>query len=51
VEASCFDGFYITGDVNPDYLARLESARSLPRAEAEDIQRSQLNLNLAERVD
>jgi amidophosphoribosyltransferase len=48
VEASCFDGFYITGDINPDYLARLETARSLPRVEAEDVQRSQLNLNLAE---
>lgn len=51
VEASCFDGYYITGDVNSDYLARLETARSMPRVDAEEIQRSQLNLNLAERVD
>ncbi len=26
-EASVFDGFYITGDVTPDYLAQLEQAR------------------------
>jgi amidophosphoribosyltransferase len=27
-EASCFDGDYITGDITPEYLARLSSARS-----------------------
>lgn len=48
VEASCFDGYYITGDVSPNYLDRLETARSSPRAEVEELQRSQLNLNLAE---
>jgi amidophosphoribosyltransferase len=45
-EASCFDGVYITGDVTPEYLDRLEAARE--RANAGDGEpRSQLNLNLA----
>ena len=26
-EASCFDGRYITGDVTPEYLDRLEASR------------------------
>ncbi len=26
-EASCFDGVYVTGDVTPEYLDRIESAR------------------------
>jgi amidophosphoribosyltransferase len=43
-EASCFDGEYITGDVTPEYLDRIEMAREIPRA---DGSRSQLNLNLA----
>jgi len=29
-EASCFDGNYITGDVTPDYLNRVEHARTVP---------------------
>ena len=27
VEASCFDGQYITGDITPEYLARLSQSR------------------------
>ncbi|MET3116472.1 amidophosphoribosyltransferase [Undibacterium sp. GrIS 1.8] len=51
IEASCFDGYYVTGDVSPDYLNRLETARNNPRPDTEDVMRSQLNLNLAERAD
>ena len=48
-EASCFDGKYITGDVSPEYLDRLENARHNPSkpAKAEDAVRTQLNLNAA----
>ena len=48
-EASCFDGVYITGDITPDYLDRLEASRHAPKADAkpEDSARTQLNLNLA----
>ncbi|MGB9988841.1 amidophosphoribosyltransferase [Pseudoduganella rhizocola] len=47
-EASCFDGIYITGDVSPDYLDRIEYARHHPKAKAvEDGARTQLNLNYA----
>jgi amidophosphoribosyltransferase len=31
-EASCFDGVYITGDITPAYLDKLETARHNPRA-------------------
>ncbi|MDY7538203.1 amidophosphoribosyltransferase [Undibacterium sp. 5I1] len=51
IEASCFDGYYVTGDVSPAYLNRLETARNNPRPDTEDVMRSQLNLNLAERAD
>jgi amidophosphoribosyltransferase len=47
IEASCFDGNYITGDVTSAYLDSLEAARNSPRPDMEDILRSQLNLNLA----
>ncbi|HEX7644707.1 MAG TPA: amidophosphoribosyltransferase [Burkholderiaceae bacterium] len=47
-EASCFDGHYITGDISPDYLDRLENARNAPRPAVDDMVRSQLNLNLAQ---
>jgi len=30
-EASCFDGVYVTGDVSPAYLDRIERARLSPR--------------------
>ena len=48
-EASCFDGIYVTGDVTPAYLDRLEYARHNPaKSDApEDAARTQLNLNLA----
>ncbi len=49
-EASCFDGHYVTGDISPDYLDRIEHARANPKVVAEDAVRTQLNLNLA-RVD
>ena len=51
IEASCFDGFYVTGDVTSAYLDKLEAARNSPRPDTEDILRSQLNLNLAARAD
>jgi amidophosphoribosyltransferase len=48
-EASCFDGVYVTGDITPEYLDRLEFARHNPKANnrEEDAARTQLNLNLA----
>ena len=47
-EASCFDGIYVTGDVTPEYLDRLENARHNPKkALPEDTVRTQLNLNAA----
>ena len=48
-EASCFDGIYVTGDITPEYLDRLEFARHNPKSNnrEEDAARTQLNLNLA----
>lgn len=46
-EASCFDGHYVTGDVTPAYLDRLERERKNTPPELEDIVRSQLPLSLA----
>jgi amidophosphoribosyltransferase len=47
-EASCFDGVYVTGDITPAYLDRLESARHNPtKVVQEDAGRTQLNLNPA----
>jgi amidophosphoribosyltransferase len=47
-EASCFDGVYVTGDITPEYLDRLEHARNNPKAAVEeDATRTRLNLNLA----
>jgi len=46
VEASCFDGVYITGDVTPEYLDRLEDHRHQSDGKSsEDLVRTQLNLN------
>jgi amidophosphoribosyltransferase len=42
-EASCFDGVYITGDVTPEYLDRIERARLAPQP-PDDVPRSQLSL-------
>ncbi|MGV3654777.1 MAG: amidophosphoribosyltransferase [Noviherbaspirillum sp.] len=47
-EASCFDGKYITGDISPAYLDRIETHRNnLQPSASEEGARSQLNLNLA----
>ncbi len=48
LEASCFDGEYITGDITPDYLDKLEAARTNSTAIGEDAVSSQLHLNLAQ---
>jgi amidophosphoribosyltransferase len=40
----------VTGDISRDYLDRIEFARNHPKPEMEDMERSQLNLNLA-RID
>jgi amidophosphoribosyltransferase len=46
VEASCFDGVYITGDISPEYLDKLESHRHKSSGKSsEDLVRTQLNLN------
>jgi len=44
-DASCFDGVYITGDITPEYLDRVEFARLHAGTEGDEV-RSQLNLNL-----
>ncbi|HVL08926.1 MAG TPA: amidophosphoribosyltransferase, partial [Burkholderiaceae bacterium] len=51
-EASCFDGHYITGDIDEAYLASLEEARNAPAAKSDrdgagDHERSQLHLQRA----
>jgi amidophosphoribosyltransferase len=47
-EASCFDGNYITGDISPEYLDRIERARANPvSGNAEDSDRNQLNLKFS----
>jgi amidophosphoribosyltransferase len=52
-EASCFDGFYVTGDITESYLDALEAARNTSDAKADrqkdssDFARSQLQLHLA----
>jgi amidophosphoribosyltransferase len=45
-EASCFDGVYITGDVTPEYLDKLEASREAAVG-SDGEPRAQLNLNLA----
>jgi len=47
LEASCFDGVYVTGDISRDYLDRIETSRGKVKSSSEDTVRSQLNLNLA----
>ncbi len=42
-DMSCFDGHYITGDVTPEYLDRVERARLAPKL-ADDTPRNQLSL-------
>jgi amidophosphoribosyltransferase len=44
-ESSCFDGVYITGDVSPEYLDRIDSARRTALPPAEDpVTKNQMNL-------
>src|SRR5207247_969085 len=44
-DTSCFSGNYVTGDVTPEYLARLESERSdLAKAERREADRSSLKI-------
>ncbi len=46
-DASCFDGKYLTGDVTPEYLDKLEEVRRHPDSAftpAEDAPRNQLDL-------
>ncbi len=46
-ETSCFDGHYITGDVTPEYLSSIESARHEGAKHADDEgDGTQLDLNL-----
>ena len=46
-DASCFDGVYITGDITPEYLARIESSRNDGETRSDDASQSQLDLNLS----
>jgi len=47
-EASCFDGRYITGDVSPEYLDRIEAARNAATDAAEDTgPKAQMNLQFS----
>jgi amidophosphoribosyltransferase len=49
-EASCFDGVYLTGDVTPEYLDRIERARLGKDGSAEDpVTQAQMNLQFASR--
>ncbi|MCM1511878.1 MAG: amidophosphoribosyltransferase [Oxalobacter formigenes] len=48
-EASCFDGNYITGDVTPAYLDRLEMERLSRPSEVEEAGRAQLPLSFVAR--
>ncbi len=51
-EASCFDGVYLTGDVTPEYLERIERARSERPATLEDEPaRNQMNLQFSVATD
>ena len=46
-DTSCFDGRYITGDITPEYLAKIETARNNPCPSSESSSSKQLDLNLA----
>jgi len=46
LEASCFDGNYITGNITRDYLDKLEATRNGAEVAMEDGFASQLHLNL-----
>lgn len=47
LDASCFDGHYVTGDVSSEYLDRIEQMRHSSSPLPDDAERSQLHLNLA----
>ena len=48
-DASCFDGCYITGDITPGYLDRVEAARGGESKEAEpDEDQMELDLVMSE---
>ena len=36
-EASCFDGYYVTGDITADYLSNLALERDESRGQASEI--------------
>ena len=46
-ETSCFNGIYVTGDVTPEYLASVESARCEATGDGKSISTHQLDLNLS----
>jgi amidophosphoribosyltransferase len=46
LDAACFDGVYVTGDITSEYLAQLALSRGIQKTVMEDVGRSQLNLNL-----
>ena len=52
-EASCFDGVYVTGDVTPEYLDRIESARLSAQGGVaeEELPASQMNLQFTVAAD
>ena len=52
-EASCFDGVYITGDVTPEYLDRIERERLLGPSGGydEDAPKNQMNLQFPVATD
>lgn len=51
-ETSCFDGFYVTGDVTPEYLSGVENQRSDADSKSESEEAlGQLDLNLISRSE
>ena len=47
-EASCFDARYVTGDITPAYLDRIEAARdAAPRGQEEEGGKAQMNLHFS----
>ncbi|MES2353715.1 MAG: amidophosphoribosyltransferase [Pseudomonadota bacterium] len=46
-DASCFDGKYITGDITPEYLEKIEASRNDGETSSGNSSESQLDLNLS----
>ena len=46
-ESSCFDGHYITGDITPEYLDRLEAARDGASGGEDEPPKNQMNLQFS----